>query len=183
MWVARQAQQAIRRYRDRDTCELREDIVQESCVLAWLWQDRLSDDARLGAAVQTITRRQRSRSLAVARKRRWLHYVDFGEAGVAEPCAPTPEESCLRIDGKSVPLAWAKRRLVRVLRGLQPLDQRLLLGFHEGFCCAELASRFGRTEDCVKTRIHRARQRVRTVFEELVRTSGNLEEPELEEER
>ena len=71
----------------------------------------------------------------------------------------------------------------RVLRGLQPLDQRLLLGFHEGFCCAELASRFGRTEDCVKTRIHRARQRVRTVFEELVRTSGNLEEPELEEER
>jgi DNA-directed RNA polymerase specialized sigma24 family protein len=66
------------------------------------------------------------------------------------------------------------------MQGLPALDRQLLLGFHEGFCCAELASRFGRSEDCVKTRISRARRRVRTVFEDLVRVSGNLEESELE---
>ena len=182
-WVSQQARRALRRFRDSDTCDLREDIVQESSVLAWQWRDRISDDARLGAAVQTITRRQRSRSLAAVRKRGWLHYVEFGGLGVAEPLAPEPVERCLRIDGRPVPLLWAKRRLARVLRRLPALDQQLLLGFHEGFCCAELASRFGRTEDCIKTRIHRARRRVRSVFEELVRASDNLEEPELEEER
>ena len=55
------------------------------------------------------------------------------------------------------------------------------MGFHEGFCCAELALRFGRSEDCVKTRIHRARRRVRSVYEDLVRLSGDLDDSETEE--
>jgi len=182
-WVSRQVRLALARYRDGKTHAMREDIVQESCVLAWQWADRLSDDARLGAAVHTIAKRQRSRALAAAKKGSWLQYVDFGEPGVVDPSAPVADEQSLSIDGRTVPLPWAKRRLMRVLRYLPALDQKLLLGFHEGFCCAELASRFGRTEACVKTRIHRARQRVRTVFEDLVRISADLEEPELEEGR
>lgn len=182
-WVSRQARQALRRFQDGRTCALREDIAQEACVLAWQWQSRTSNEVRLGAAVQTIAKRQRARTLAAAKKGRWLQFVDFGEAACMEPCAPEVTEELLKIDGKSVPVPWAKRRLARVLRCLSALDQQLLLGFHEGFCCAELASRFGRTEDCIKTRIHRARRRVRTVFEDLVRVSNDLEEPELEEER
>jgi DNA-directed RNA polymerase specialized sigma24 family protein len=182
-WVLQQARQVLSRYRDAPTRAACEDIAQEASLLTWKWADRLKDDERLGAAVRTIARRHRNRSLIAEQKRRWLHYVDFAGIQDAEPDVPEPEDVSLCIGGRTVALPWARRRLARVLSCLPVLDQKLLLGFHEGFCCAELASRFGRTEDCIKSRICRARRRVRTVFEDLVRSSGDLEEPELEEER
>lgn len=186
--VLRQARQVLSRYRDATTRGCYEDMAQEASLLAWEWADRIHDDERLAAAVRTIAKRQRTRSLMAEKKRRWLRYVDFGgesegERDVPEPVEPKQDCATLSIDGRSVALPWARRRLERVLNCLPVLDQKLLLGFHEGFCCAELASRFGRTEDCIKSRIYRARRRVRTVFEDLVRSSGDLEEPELEEER
>lgn len=182
-WVLRQARQVLSRYRDAPTREFCEDMAQEASLLAWQWADRLNDQDRFGAAVRTITRRHRARALVAAKKRHWLHYVDFGAACDAEPDASQPDDSSLCIGGRQVALGWVKRRLARVLGCLSVLDQKLLLGFYEGFCCAELASRFERSEDCVKTRIYRARRRVRTVFEDLVRSADDLEESELEEER
>lgn len=179
--VLQQARRVLRRYRDGETRERRDDIVQDACLLVWQWSDQIRDRSRLGSAVHTIAKRQRSRALAAARKNRQLQFVEFGEAGVVDPAASVATEQSLLISEKPVPLRWAKRRLARVLSSLSSLDQHLLLGFHEGFCCAELASRFGRTEGCVKTRIHRARRRVRSVFEDLVRTSGDLQDSEAEE--
>jgi len=168
-------------------------MAQEATLLAWQWQDKLADEERLHAAVRTITKRHRTRWLTANEKRRWLHYVHFAspdrdepaalQSNVCEPPAIDGDDDLLSIDGRQVPLPWARRRLGRVMNTLSRLDQQLLLGFHEGFCCAELASRFGRSEDCIKTRICRARKRVRSVFENLVRTSGDLEEPQFEEER
>ncbi|MGK0265496.1 MAG: DNA-directed RNA polymerase specialized sigma24 family protein [Planctomycetota bacterium] len=180
-WVIRQARRTLRCYSDRETNEERDDIVQDACVLVWEWADNLSDIERLGSAVHTIVKRQRSRSVRASKKRRSIKLVDFGEPAAMHPPAPATPDSNLSIAGKPVPLGWAKGRLQRVMQALPPLDRQLLLGFHEGFCCAELASRFGRSEGCVKTRISRARRRVRTVFEDLVRMSGNLEESESEE--
>ena len=174
-WVARQAQRTLSRFSDRETSEERDDIVQDACVLVWEWVENLKDKECLGAAVHTIVKRQRSRSVRASRKRRRTKLVDFGDASVMHPPVPVVADSSLLIAGRAVPLGWVKGRLRRVMQGLPALDQQLLLGFHEGFCCAELASRFGRSEDCVKTRISRARRRVRTVFEDLVRVSGNLE--------
>jgi len=181
--VLQQARQVLHRYRDQSTRESCEDIAQESAVLAWQWADRLHDQSRLGAAVRTITRRHRTRSMLAEKRRRWLRYVDFGATADADPGAAEPEEPRLCVGGQSVAQSWLRQRLAQVLGCLSPLDQRLLLGFYEGFCCAELAVRFGRSEDCVKTRIHRARRRVRVVFERLVRSSAEAEVSETEEER
>lgn len=179
--VIRQARAVISRYRDVQTRELRDDMVQESAVSAWQWVDQLIEPSKLGAAVCTIAKRQRHRSLMMAKKRGWLRYVEFGTQGVVEPSERPRDEATISIDGRSVSVLWAKRQLKRVLGRLSALDHQLLLGFYEGFCCAELASRYGRSEDCIKTRIHRARRRVRTAFEDLVRSTGELEEPEVEE--
>jgi DNA-directed RNA polymerase specialized sigma24 family protein len=181
--VLRQARHALRRYGDASTREAREDIAQEAAILAWQWSGRLNDQGRLGAAVRTITRRHRTRSLVAEKRRGWLRYVDFGAACDAEPRTPQPDGEQLCVGGRYVSLAWVKQRLARVLARLSPLDQRLLLGFYEGFCCAELATRFGRSEDCVKTRIHRARRRVRGLLEGLARSPDEVAESEIEEER
>ena len=177
--VIRQARLVIRRYRDGRTRDLQDDMVQESAVLAWQWSDKLCDPSRLDAAVRTITRRQRSRSLMAARKRGWLSYVAIGEPGVHEPTSCHEEEATLTIDGRAVSVSWARHHLSRALGRLSGLDKQLLMGFYEGFCCAELASRYGRTEDCVKTRLHRARQRIRVVYEGLVRSSSGVDGPDI----
>ena len=181
-WVTRQARRTLRCYSDRETYEERDDIVQDACILVWQWSGSLDDTERLGAAVHTIVKRQRSRSVRASKKRRRTQLVDFADPAALQPTVKVLGSSILSIAGQPVELRWAKSRLQRAMQGLPALDQKLLLGFHEGFCCAELASRFGRTEDCVKTRISRARRRVRTVFEDLVRLSGDLEESTSEKE-
>ena len=161
----------------------RDDVVQDACLQAWRWRGKLRDPGRLAAAVCTIVRRQRYRAIAEVRRRRWLSYVAFGEADVREPIAPADQEPSLVIAGEVVSMAWAARRLPIALAELGALDRKLLLGLHEGFCCAELAERFGLSEACVKTRIHRARRRVRKLFERLVREGDVLGDHVMEERR
>ncbi|MEO6598100.1 MAG: sigma factor-like helix-turn-helix DNA-binding protein [Planctomycetota bacterium] len=92
--------------------------------------------------------------------------------------AADPESGSGRylIAGRRVPLRWARPCLQRALTRLSLIDRQLLLGFYEGFCCAELAARCGRTEQCVKTRIHRARRRVQEEIEASVRAADDLDE-------
>lgn len=175
------ARSYLTRFRDARTRALRDEIAQESAVLAWRWAAQLSDPTRFDAAVRTITRRQRLRSLRGSVRACGARFVPLGEEDAAEPAAKTPEPSILRIGARRVPRGWAVGRLERVLGRLSGLDQQLLRGFHEGFCCAELASRFGRSEACVKTRLHRARRRVQQLYEELVRDAGVLDEGRSEE--
>jgi DNA-directed RNA polymerase specialized sigma24 family protein len=170
------------RYRDPMTRSLRDEIAQEAAVLAWQWIGKLQDPGRLEAAVRTIARRQRSRALRAHARRGAVRFTGLGADAGSEPVALGPTPATVRIGARSVPAAWAVQRLDVVLPRLSALDRRLLLGFHEGFCCAELAVRFGRSEACIKTRLHRARRKVQGWLEELVVGAGDLqtEEPELD---
>lgn len=179
------AERYLARFRDPMTRALREEIAQESAVLAWQWIDKLQDVSCLDAAVRTIARRQRLRTLRARGRdgrdgrRRFVPLP--GDDDSAAPVAPPAEQISLRIGARAVPSSWAVQRLDRALARLAPLDRRLLMGFHEGFCCAELAFRFGRSEACVKTRLHRARRSVQRHMEQLACAAGSFDEEGTEE--
>ncbi len=182
--VVRVAERYLARFRDPMTRALRDEIAQESAVLAWQWIGKLQDPARLDAAVRTIARRQRLRALRARDRQGPLRFVTLpGDDDSTAPAVAAGKPERLLIGAHAVPSKWALQRLRRVLRRLSSLDQRLLLGFHEGFCCAELAIRFGRSEACVKTRLYRARRSVQRDMERLACDAGSFDEEEREEGR
>lgn len=62
-----------------------------------------------------------------------------------------------------------------ILGRLRPLNARLLMNYYEGFSCCELAERHGLSLESVRVRIHRSRQRVRSLYKRLAtRDSGEL---------
>jgi len=181
--VVEAAQGYLDRFRDPMTRSMRDEIAQESAVLAWQWIRQLEDHRRLGAAVRTITRRQRLRALRQCRRAGSSRLMSLGEAADSVPASRGEDQVALRIASRSVPSAWVVSRLDAVLARLPALDQRLLRGFHEGFCCAELAARFERSEACIKTRLHRARRRLQRLLEELVRASDEFGDQDREEDQ
>ena len=180
--VADVARAYLGRFRDPMTRAMRDEIAQESTVLAWQWIRRLKDPDRLEAAVRTITRRQRLRALRQQSSSGPKRALSLGPEHMVASAPTAPDALVFRVGAKQVPASWITRRLAPVLARLSCLDQRLLLGFYEGFCCAELAVRFGRTEACVKTRLHRARRRVQRSLEHLVCVADSFEdlEPNME---
>ncbi|HEU4419365.1 MAG TPA: RNA polymerase sigma factor [Planctomycetota bacterium] len=165
-----QAQNFLRRFSDAWTRSHRDDLVQEAAIAAWKWAGRSQDPRRFWAAVRTIARRIRYRALEHAQRR-----LDAQVA--AERRSHECDDDCgYWIAGRRVPLRWVRPCLRRALQQLPALDRQLLLSFHEGFCCAELAARSRRSLECVKTRIHRARRRVQRVIEASVREADDLDE-------
>jgi DNA-directed RNA polymerase specialized sigma24 family protein len=147
----READLWLRRYNDAWTRTNRDDLAQEASIAAWHWASDGRRCDRFWAAVQTITTRLRGRAMRSAKRE------DPGDAGTGGHAAPgEPPDRWYEIAGRREP-AW-----------------RVELGFYEGFCCAELAERFRRSLACVKTRLHRARRRVRLEIEGLARKAGNL---------
>lgn len=162
----------LRRYRDPWTRAHRDDLVQEASFAAWRWAGQVRHSERFWAAVQTIARRIRSRS------RRAIELVQPAQSHVDAALAresDAPERHYL-IAGRRVAVSVVRPCLRRSLQRLTTTDRELLLGFYEGFCCAELAERFRRSTACVKTRIHRARRRVRRSVEVCVRTTTDLDD-------
>ena len=161
----------LRRFGDAWTRSHREDLIQQAAIAAWRWSGRVRDPGSFWAAVRTISRRIRGRALDDAARdraaRRALFHARDGERD---------DEPHYRIAGRWVPAHRVRPHLQRAIARLSALDRQLLLGFHEGFCCAELSARCNRTEECVKTRIHRARRRVRLEIEENVRAAGGLDD-------
>jgi DNA-directed RNA polymerase specialized sigma24 family protein len=167
----REAELWLRRYGDTWTRTNRDDLAQEASIAAWHWASDGRRCERFWAAVQTITTRIRGRALRSARQR--------DDSFDAEMCGHTvPAEAPDRwyeIAGRREP-AWRVEPWLRAaIGGLALIDRQLLLGFYEGFCCAELAERFRRSLACVKTRLHRARRRVRSEVEGLARRASNLD--------
>jgi RNA polymerase sigma factor (sigma-70 family) len=158
------------RYSDTWTRQNREDLAQETMIAAWQWAGDLAHPERFGAAVNTIAIRVRGRALRERRR----HEEVLSDLGTRAG-EPEARENHFVVAGRRVP-AWRVRPwLVWALDRLRPLDRRLLLAFHEGFCCAELAERFRQSLACVKTRIHRARRRVREAIEETARIAFGLD--------
>lgn len=161
----------LRRYHDAWTRNHRDDLVQEAAIAAWRWADGIRHRERFWAAVHTITRRLRGRGI------RAPELVRASPTEVDAACCddPTAIERHYLIAGRRVPALRVRPWLHGALQRLPAIDRQLLLGFHEGFCCAELAERFRRSKACVKTRIHRARRRVQREVEACVRTADGLD--------
>lgn len=159
----------LRRFADPWTRSHCEDLVQETAVTAWHWAEGLQDPRCLWAAVRTIARRLRVRALSDLQR----------ELEAAQACAALRDDDgadrCFRIAGRRLSMRQLLPCIQRALRRLRPEDQRLLLDFHAGFCCAELAARSGHSESAVKTRIHRARRRVQREIEACVRAADDLD--------
>lgn len=161
----------LRRHHDAWTRNHRDDLVQEASIAAWQWASGVRHRERFWAAVQTIARRLRGRGIRAPTVVR----AEQAVVAVAPWDDPAAIERYYLIAGRRVAASRVRPWLRESLRRLGKLDRQLLLGFHEGFCCAELAERFRRSEACVKTRIHRARRRVRKEVEACVRTADGLD--------
>jgi DNA-directed RNA polymerase specialized sigma24 family protein len=161
----RSARGFLRRFEDSLTRSAREDLVQETAWAAWQWAASMRDTSRFDAAVRTIARRTRCRLIDAERRRRELDSL----------APPDGEPVAYEVAGHRVPLVWLLGCLQTVLAGLRELDRRLLIGLHEGFCCAELAARFRRSEQSVKVRIHRVRRVVQWEIEKAVLAADELD--------
>jgi DNA-directed RNA polymerase specialized sigma24 family protein len=159
----------LRRHSDAWTREHRDDLLQEAALASWQWAQRPHDPKRFWSALRTITRRVRSRALWNQRRQSSWHLA----AAVVGPVVQDDRRLC--IGGISVSLDRARQLLADAMGRLRPLDRQLLEGVMAGFCCAELAARFRRSEPCVKTRLHRARLRVQRDIETHVRWSDGPE--------
>lgn len=161
----------LRRFADPWTRSHCDDLVQETAVTAWHWAAGLHDPRCLWGAVRTIARRARGRALIELQRER-----DAREAfAVACLDRAAGADRCFRIAGRRVSLRGVWPCVERALRRLPAMDRRLVLDFHDGFSCAELALRCDRSEAAVKTRIHRARRRLQKEIEACVRAADDLE--------
>ncbi len=169
----RHANEFLRRFGDRWTRAHRDDLIQDATLAAFRWAGDARDPDRFWAAVQTIARRIRLRGIALSCRERAARQA----LAVPEGAEATgvPSDTWFSIAGRRVPAHRVLPCLRRALDRLSPLDRQLLLGMHEGFCCAELSVRSSRSEQCVKTRLHRARRRVQKDIEECVRAADGLD--------
>ncbi|MBL9076961.1 MAG: hypothetical protein JNL08_05625 [Planctomycetes bacterium] len=157
----------LRRYTDPWTRSHRDDLVQEVALAAWAWSGGLRDVRGLWRATRTIARRVRYHALEdLARELCLQRQVAAVRDG---------GERCYRIAGRRVSASRALPWVELALGRLRQIDRHLLLEFHAGFCCAELSARSGWSETAVKTRIHRARCRLRKEIEAIVRTADDLD--------
>ena len=168
------AEEFLDRWDDSITIAEREDLRVESALLAVQGWDRLRDKNRFAAYVRTIARRQRAQAV---RERLRVEAVGlrFGNEMREEPEQPPAEHKWFEVAGH-----WIRQRdmlqlLPDLLARLEPLNVRLLMGYYEGFSCAELGGRFDISVDVVKVRIHRTRRLVKGLFELMATTeSGEL---------
>lgn len=171
--ATKQAASFLKRFHDPWTRSHREDLVQESAIAAWRWSARPHDPQRFWAAVRTIAGRVRGRQRAIEGKRESAQ--DEVARNAAQHSEEVGEGVSLAIAGGRVSVSVARTFLDAALARLTELDRSLLLAFHEGFCCAELSHRFDLTEPCVKTRLHRARRRLKKDIEALAGEARDLD--------
>ncbi len=167
------AHSCLRRFGDAWTVRERDDLAQESLMLAWQWAGRACEPHRAKAAVRTIASRLRIRGLH-RRPRNRVDITPIGGALELVVAAP-PDARTFVIAGRRVTAEWLLPRLQRELTRLRPIDRELLLAGNEGVGSAELARRFDRSVAVVRTRAYRARRRVQRAIENEVRAADALD--------
>lgn len=168
------AQDILRRYGDAWTRCHRDDLVQETAMAAWRWAGSARDPDRFWAAVRTIARRLRRRALGRAGRERQVQH-ELARHREPEVASGHGAIACYTIAGRRVPAEQVLPCVQRAFARLRPIDRQLLLDYHSGFCCAELSARTRRSETCVKTRLHRARHRIRIEVEDCVRAADGFD--------
>jgi DNA-directed RNA polymerase specialized sigma24 family protein len=158
------AEEFLNRWDDGFTTTNRDDIGLQSAILAVERWDSLREKSRFPSFVRTIVRRRRASLVREnVRRKSKGHEVDCGNCDEFEQ--PRSEQRWYFVAGAWICQSEMIHTLPDVLEHLSQLNVRILLGFYEGFSCAELAARFDLTIDSVKIRVHRSRRRVRGIFE------------------
>lgn len=168
------AAEFLSRWNDSVTTAHREDLRVEAALLAVQGWDRLRDKECFASYVRTIARRQRAQAV---RQRLRVERAGLGlDHEVREEIEQPPVEQ----QWYTVAGCWVTRRdllveLPGLLARLNPISVELLMGYYEGFSCAELAGRFDLSLDVAKVRIHRTRRQIKGLFELMAnRDAGEL---------
>jgi len=133
--------------RDRSVAE---DVVQETLLRAWKAQDSLQDEAAAKPWFLTIIRREYARTF----ERKRLPTVDLDELSVGDEAALAASD-----EQELDELRMAIFKLPEDYREVVFAHYHLELGLQE------IADRFALTESAVRSRLHRARTRLRTLLE------------------
>lgn len=159
------------RYNDVLTRNDRDDIAQEATIVAMGLVDEVRDRRQFPAIVRTISRRLRCRWLRTSIRQP----ASFDRLADVPRSPPHDRVPCLRVCDRRVPVHDLLELQREALARLSDLNRSLLLGFHEGFCCAELGNRFGLPEQSVKVRLYRSRRTVQKNIEAMVRAADLLD--------
>jgi RNA polymerase sigma-70 factor (ECF subfamily) len=136
--------------------DVAEDITQE-CFLALIKAPARFDDSR--ASFKTYL-------FAIARNLARKQYRD------SRPESPLDDSFSAPLDGDRLDIA---RAVERAVADLPPLQQEALLLFeYEGFTLEEIAAVAGADASAVKSRLHRARERLKRTLAPY-RKAGNLD--------
>lgn len=132
---------------DRTTAE---DLVQETFMRAWRFLDSLETDAAAKSWLTTILRRENARRF----ERKQLDYSEVEMETIPaerEEFDARPEVLALRNALRSLPVKYREPLILQVI---------------EGYSLDEIASMFQLPRNTVATRLHRARQKLKTILEE-----------------
>ena len=127
-----------------------EDLVQETFLRAWRFLDGLKNEASAKSWLTTILRRENARKY----ERKQFQYTDTDMDSIASETKEfdaRPEVSALRIALKNLPGKYREPLVLQVL---------------EGYSLKEIADMFELPRNTVATRLHRARQKLRTVLQD-----------------
>lgn len=127
-----------------------EDLVQETFLRAWRFLDSLKDEASAKSWLTTILRRENARKY----ERKQLQYSDVDMDSISSQTTEfdaRPEVYALRIALKNLPQKYRDPLVLQVL---------------EGYSLQEIADIFDLPRNTVATRLHRARQKLRTVLQD-----------------
>ena len=169
----------VRRYRDAafgiafhrlGDFEAARDAAQEALITAYTDLDRLREPDKFGHWLYQIAT---TTALGLLRRRRLTVPLDSPEMTEHPSPDPTPAESAERTE---------KARQVReALEALQESDRlALILHYVNGYSHDEIGSMLGSTTSSVKSRIHRARGRLREEMQQMVEDTLKSEKPGIE---
>lgn len=127
-----------------------EDLVQETFLRAWRFLDSLQDESSAKSWLTTILRRENARKY----ERKRFEYEDTELETIAAE----------REDPDANPEVLALRNALRQL----PVHYRepLVLQVMEGYSLNEIAAMFDLPRNTVATRLHRARQKLKSFLED-----------------
>lgn len=140
-----------------------EDAVQQACINAWVHLRGFEQRSSLSTWLTAITVNE-ARGRLRPRRTHVVDQLDDRKVARMRSMAAGPEEECL-----------ARELAARLRAGLEALPSQYRVIFdlrrNEGLSTPEVAARLGLARDVVKTRLYRAKQRLRASIGETTSTS------------
>ena len=135
------------------------DLVQETFVKLWKMRDDLRDnDAAVSGLVFTIARNLRKNLVRDDRRMVFVEEVGEDEAGTTSGAPPTASDD----------IAFLRKRLQKAFAELPPLLREAYTLFQIGeLSIREIAHETGVSENLVKVRIHRAKEKLKVLLADL----------------